>query len=139
VIDDETKDLVRTRSGSRCEYCRLPEWCYAGLFQIEHIVARSHGGKDETNNLALACRHCNLHKGPNLSGVDPVSSQLTRLFNPRIDVWDDHFAVERGVVRGLTGIGRTTVYVLNMNTEHRIGLRLALHDLQGYDWWRQQQ
>jgi hypothetical protein len=136
-MDDGTVFFVRARAGDRCEYCRLPERYYTGLFQIEHIVARSHGGGDEVHNLALACRHCNLHKGPNLSGIDPIGSELTRLFNPRTDIWVEHFAVEGGVVRGLTAIGRATVYVLNMNTARRIGLRLALHDLEGEHWWRQ--
>ena len=51
VTDDETAILVR-RAGDRCEYCRLPEWCYTGLFQIEHIVVRLHGGGDDVHNLA---------------------------------------------------------------------------------------
>jgi hypothetical protein len=136
-MDDETAFVVRSRAADRCEYCRLPESYFTGLFQIEHIVARSHGGSDEDHNLALACRHCNLHKGPNLSGIDPLSSELTRLFNPRTDKWVEHFAVENGVVRGLTAVGRTTMYVLDMNTDRRIELRRAMHELTGESWWRQ--
>jgi len=37
-------------------------------------------------NLAFACYHCNLHKGPNLSGIDQESGALVRLFN-RVAVW----------------------------------------------------
>jgi hypothetical protein len=33
----------------------------------------------------------NAHKGPNLSGLDPESGALVRLFNPRQDWWDEHF------------------------------------------------
>jgi len=135
-MDDETVLSVRHRARERCEYCRLPERYYTDRFQIEHIVARSHGGGDEPDNLALACRHCNLHKGPNLSGLDPASSKLTRLFNPRTDAWDEHFTIERGIVRSLTAIGRTTAYVLNMNTDRRIALRLAIGDLEGEEPWR---
>ena len=135
-MDDETTLFVRTRAKERCEYCRLPQRYYTELFQIEHIVARSHGGGDEPRNLALACRHCNLHKGTNLSGIDPESSDLTRLFNPRTDAWEEHFTIQRGAVGGLTAIGRTTVHVLNMNTERRIELRLALRHLEGEEWWR---
>ena len=91
---------------------------------------------DELENLALACQHCNLHKGPNLSGIDPISSELTRLFNPRRDRWQEHFAVEHGVIHGLTAVGRTTAYVLNMNSEHRIEFRLALRELLGSTWWQ---
>ena len=135
-MDDETTLFVRTRAREHCEYCRLPQRHYTELFQVEHIVARCHGGGDELGNLALACRHCNLHKGPNLSGIDPESSELTRLFNPRTDTWEEHFTIERGVVRGRTAIGRATAYVLNMNTERRIELRLALGDLEGGQWWQ---
>jgi hypothetical protein len=135
-MDDETTLFVRTRAAERCEYCRLPQRYYTELFQIEHIVARCHGGGDEVDNLALACRHCNLHKGTNLSGIDPETSELTRLFHPRTDPWEEHFTIERGIVRGRTAVGRTTAYVLNMNTERRIELRLALRDLEGDQWWR---
>ena len=30
------------------------------------------------DNLALACIDCNLHKGPNLTGIDPETNQVTR-------------------------------------------------------------
>lgn len=30
----------------------------------KHIVAKQHGGLDETGNLALACHRCDLYKGP---------------------------------------------------------------------------
>ena len=44
------------------------------------------------SNLALACHHCNLHKGPNLTGIDPLTQLVTTLFNPRVDRWDEQFA-----------------------------------------------
>ena len=135
-MDDEISQFVRTRATHRCEYCQVPEKYYTELFQIEHVVARYHGGGDELGNLALACRHCNLHKGTNLSGLDPTTSELTRLFNPRNDSWEEHFCIERGVIRGLTAIGRATAYVLNMNAERRIELRLALRELAGDQWWQ---
>ena len=52
------------------------------------------------------------------------------------NAWEEHFTIQRGVAGGLTAIGRTTVYVLNMNTERRIELRLALRHLEGEHWWR---
>jgi hypothetical protein len=39
----------------------------------EHIVVSQDGGRDDSEHLALACYHCNAHKGPNLSGLDPES------------------------------------------------------------------
>jgi hypothetical protein len=50
-------------------------------YHVEHIIARRHGGGDNSENLAFACYHCNLHKGPNLSGIDQESGALVRLFN----------------------------------------------------------
>ena len=93
---------------------------------MEHITARQHGGGDVPENLALACHHCNLHKGPNLSGLDPQTGELTRLFNPRLDDWNEHFAARGGEVIGLSTIGRTTVILLKMNEDGRLQLRAGV-------------
>lgn len=82
-MDDVTRQAVQARSGGRCEYCRLPEAHVLTPFQVEHVIARQHGGKDALSNLAYACLRCNLHKGPNLAGLDPKTKKLTRLFHPR--------------------------------------------------------
>jgi hypothetical protein len=119
-------DFVRTRSEQACEYCLMPEAFYPGLFTTEHIIARQHGGSDRDDNLAYACGHCNLHKGPNIAGLDPQTGQLTPLFNPRTDNWDDHFAWSGHIVVGRTPIGRTTVVVLAMNDAMARVVRAAL-------------
>jgi hypothetical protein len=74
-------------------------------------------------NLALACHHCNLHKGTNLSGLDPRTRKLTRLFDPRLDDWSEHFTSRHGEIGGLTAIGRTTMNLLRMNEDSRLQLR----------------
>ena len=91
--------------------------------QIEHIVARQHGGSDDVENLALACHRCNLHKGPNLSGIDPETGEVEVLFHPRRDRWEDHFVYRGAYILGLTASGRTTVAVLALNDARRLGLR----------------
>lgn len=63
---------VRQRAAHRCEYCHFPEGFADVPFQIDHIVARKHGGRTELENLALACCFCNRYKGQNISGLDPV-------------------------------------------------------------------
>ncbi len=92
-------------------------------FHIEHILARQHGGSDDPENLALACHHGNLHKGPNLTGVDPETSAVVRLFHPRLDVWTDHFANQGLHLVGLTPTGRATVRTLAMNEPDAIEAR----------------
>ncbi|MFL6465210.1 MAG: HNH endonuclease, partial [Bryobacteraceae bacterium] len=68
--------LVRERAREQCEYCRLPQSAFPFSFQVDHIRAEKHGGETVESNLALACPHCNRHKGPNSAGVDPSSGQL---------------------------------------------------------------
>jgi hypothetical protein len=124
-MDSATRDSIRQRAGERCEYCRLPQSATPLLgFHIEHIVARQHGGSDSPSNLALACDRCNAYKGPNLTSIDEESGELTPLFNPRTDQWEDHFIIEHGIVTGLTPTGRASVRLLNMNANRRVQLRL---------------
>jgi hypothetical protein len=78
------------------------------------------------SNLALACHEDNLHKGPNLTGIDPLTGKLTRLFHPRRHKWSWHFRWDGPLLVGRTAIGRTTVAVLGMNLPHRVTLREAL-------------
>lgn len=99
----------------------------ASLYHIEHIVARPHGGAKEPANLALACHLCNREKGLNLSGIDPDTGELTRLFNPRTDAWTEHFRLANsGFIVGLTPIGRTTADVFGMNSGIRVQIRLRI-------------
>ena len=118
-----TRELIRSRAGSRCEYCRLPQKYSELAHHIEHVVARQHGGSDEFGNLALACHRCNLHKGPNLTGIDPRSGKVVTLFHPRREMWSDHFAIDGEWIVGLTATGRATVQVLAINDPRRRGLR----------------
>jgi 5-methylcytosine-specific restriction endonuclease McrA len=90
-MDAATRERVRQRAKSCCEYCGLPEAHVLTPFQIEHVVAKQHRGKDTLGNLAYACLRCNLNKGPNLAGIDPLTRKLTRLFNPRRHLWQRHF------------------------------------------------
>jgi hypothetical protein len=84
-------------------------------FEIDHIIAESHGGPTEAGNLALACFHCNNFKGPNLAGVDETTPQITRLFHPRRHKWGRHFRWEGAYLVGRTPVGRATVAVLRIN------------------------
>lgn len=120
------KDLVRRRARFRCEYCHFPERLAELRFQLDHIVARQHRGPATAENLALACYRCNSRKGPNLSGVDPGTGGIERLFHPREDEWEEHFRWRSALLAGRTSIGRTTIAVLDMNRTDVILLRQAL-------------
>ena len=123
-MDETTKIYVRERAGQRCEYCQLhQDDSPLAKLHIEHIIPRKHGGADDLNNLALACIDCNLHKGPNLTGIDPESKAVTELFHPRRHYWHDHFEWRGIYLIGKTAMGRTTVRVLEMNSDEQLALR----------------
>ena len=60
------------------------------------LVARFVTEAEQDGNLALACSHCNLHKGPNLAGIDPVGKKIEPLYHPRTQPWNDHFEFYSG-------------------------------------------
>lgn len=128
-MDAALREVVRLRAADCCEYCRLHQDQEPFFtFQIEHIIAKQHGGPDTAGNLAWACHHCNLHKGPNLSGIDPETGKMVRLFHPRKHKWDRHFRWDGAILVGRTPIGRATVAVLGINLPNRLALREALID-----------
>jgi hypothetical protein len=109
MMDAKLRQFVRHRARNLCEYCRIRQSQEPLPFHIEHVIPRKHDGKDVAENLALACHHCNLHKGTNLSGFDPKTGKMSRLFHPRLDDWNEHFTDDNGEIFGRSVIGRTTV------------------------------
>lgn len=114
---------TRLRAADRCEYCGLAQTDSLLPFHVEHILAKQHGGTTILDNLALACPNCNLHKGPNLTGIDPDTGLVCRLFHPRQDRWEAHFKYLGVRVAGTSATGRTTVWLLGMNSEEQMRLR----------------
>jgi 5-methylcytosine-specific restriction endonuclease McrA len=88
-MDARTRNLVRQRAGERCEYCHIPDRGSELPFHVEHIVASVHQRNDDPSNLAWACPRCNLHKGTNLTTIDPFTGERADVFNPRTDVWEE--------------------------------------------------
>src|SRR5262245_19581842 len=90
-MEGSLEALVRRRARDRCEYCQLPEAFSSTPFEVEHVIAKQHGGGDAASNRALACFGCNRHKGPNLGVIDPKTRRRVWLFNPRRMKWAKHF------------------------------------------------
>lgn len=125
-MNARTRRAVRRRARSRCEYCRIHQTDDFLPFHIDHIRPVKHAGTDRLDNLALACMHCNAHKGTDLSAFDPKTAALTPIFNPREHVWSHHFRWNGVILRGLTPIGRATVLLLKINDPARVALRRSL-------------
>jgi 5-methylcytosine-specific restriction endonuclease McrA len=128
MSDAAIRSLVWRRGRDKCEYCRLPQHAIEATFHVEHILAQQHlpPDVDAPDNLALACHQCNLHKGTNLTSIDPVSGHVVPLFHPRRDDWNEHFALNGARIVGLTPTGRATVQLLQFNTPRRLELRDGL-------------
>ncbi|AFY32707.1 HNH endonuclease [Calothrix sp. PCC 7507] len=118
--------LVEERANYRCEYCLLPKGLAFFPHEIDHVIAQKHGGATVSDNLALSCWRCNRHKGTDLGSFDPETRDFSFLFNPRTQKWAGHFTILGQTVVGLTAVGRTTVSLLQMNSDERLAERQRL-------------
>jgi hypothetical protein len=116
---------VSQRAGQRCEYCRMHQSLQGATFHVEHIIPRSRNGSSQLDNLAWACPACNLHKSNRVEVQLAGTDEVLRLFNPRLDRWNEHFVWDGYAVRGRTAIGRATVEVLCLNDDRRLRIREA--------------
>jgi 5-methylcytosine-specific restriction endonuclease McrA len=62
VTLNQVKALFSAYDG-RCAYCNATESEETGTFHLEHIIARSAGGRNHISNLAISCGKCNCMKG----------------------------------------------------------------------------
>jgi len=119
------KKIVSSRAKNYCEYCQTPDKYCTGSFTIDHIKPREAGGENTLDNLAWACLGCNSHKHIKTQDKDPETGEDVPLFNPRQQVWSDHFTWSNdftGVI-GKTACGRATIQALHLNREGLINLR----------------
>jgi HNH endonuclease len=121
---------VVERAKGACEYCQLHQDFSIYTHEVDHVTATKHGGKTILENLALACLPCNRRKGSDLTSFDPETGEIARLFDPRSQIWSEHFTIERGRILGLTAVGRTTVALLKFNTPTAVLNRQLWQQLQ---------
>jgi hypothetical protein len=105
---------VFERAGGCCEYCQTCEANIGQTMQVDHIDPK---GEDALENLCLSCWNCNSSKHKATTARDPETGQQVALFNPRTQVWTEHFEwiANATQVYGLTATGRATVERLKMN------------------------
>ncbi len=115
-IPEALRRLVAERANHRCEYCRLSALDSFFAFHIDHIISLKHGGRTTSDNLAYACQICNLNKGSDIYTFLTNPALPIRFFNPRTDVWKDHFEADiSGVAIAKTLIGAATIKILDLN------------------------
>jgi hypothetical protein len=125
-ISKRLRERIRRQADDRCGYCLSPQKLVLGQLEIEHLIPRALGGKDEEDNVWLACRMCNGYKGKQIKAIDPQTEQPAALFNPRKQKWSDHFmwSEDGSMIIGLTPTGRATVDALQLNNPIAIIVRL---------------
>lgn len=87
--------------------------------EIEHIIPLAQGGGSDESNLWLSCPLCNRYKADKISARDPLTGEDAALFNPRTQVWADHFRWSEDGLRiiGLTPTGGATVAALHLDDD----------------------
>ena len=94
---------------------------------MDHVVPTLKGGGENFENLALACFHCNRRKSSNQTATDPETSEVVSLFNPRLQLWSEHFtwSADGLFVMPRTASGRATVVLFQLNRERIVEIRRA--------------
>jgi len=122
-ISAALRRLVLQRAGGYCEYCGLSQEGQEARFHIDHVIPRAAHGETVAENLALACVSCSLRKSARQTAIDPQSGDEVALYNPRRDMWHEHFRWEGVYAVGLTSTGRVTVDALHMNRPLILAIR----------------
>lgn len=125
-ISSSLRKLVALRADNRCEYCLISQNVVLHKHEPDHIIPRQRDGTTGDENLAHSCMRCNRHKGPNIGSFDPLDGVLVPFFNPRTQIWEEHFKLQGAVIQPLTPEGRVTVKILNINSDTRITERQNL-------------
>jgi hypothetical protein len=95
-------------------------------FELDHILAKKHGGLTVADNLALSCFWCNSFKGSDIGSWDRVTRRLVSLFKPRRHKWSRHFRWRGAHLLARTAHGRVTIALLRINHPLRVELRTRL-------------
>jgi hypothetical protein len=129
VVPRDARRAVIERARDQHEYCQKPDDHQFNPYrhEVDHAMAEKHGGSTELDNLAYACFQCNHYKGSGIASLDPQTGEATFLFNPRTQIWDEHFQLnEDGAIAPRTATGRVTARLLRFNDPARVQQRADL-------------
>jgi hypothetical protein len=124
-IPNILRDAVIQRATKCCEYCKSQDRYSPTSFTMDHFIPENLNGTSDLENLVYACFLCNRLKSNKLSVFDVISSKWIPLFNPRKDIWHEHFSWNDDTTKiiGISIIGRCTVKALKLNREKLIEYR----------------
>ena len=124
-ISEAIRKKVAAEADHRCGYCLTPQSFTAMPMHIEHIIPIARGGSSTEDNLWQACPFCNGYKRDQIHALDPETDKNVAIFNPRQQVWADHFQwSEDGTeIIGRTACGRATTAALKLNNQYLVQAR----------------
>ena len=131
-VNEALRRLVTERAYHVCEYCLVHEEDVYHGCEVDHIRSLKHGGMTVEENLALACFHCNRHKGTDLGSVSVRTGTLVRFYQPRTDGWKVHFHWNESRIEPLTDHGEVTARLLEFNHPERVAFRKFLAEAGRY-------
>lgn len=119
------REEINKDARRRCGYCLTSARIIGAPLEIEHIIPESLGGPTVRENLWLACSMCNDHKGNRIAAPDPNTGEVVRFFDPRRQVWAEHFgwSTEGDLIIGKTAMGRATVAAIRLNRAELVEAR----------------
>ncbi len=111
----------------RCGYCLSQEKIVGAAMEIDHLFPHARGGLTIEENLWLACSFCNDYKGDRVIAEDPETGRSARIFNPRFQIWTEHFEWNSTatMILGKTTTGRASVAALKLNRPLLVRARKA--------------
>jgi HNH endonuclease len=118
-ISVEIERRVRAAAKNRCGYCLSPQHLVMARLEIEHLIPLAKQGSNDESNLWLACPICNSHKSSKTEAIDPETGTIVALFNPRNQIWSEHFQWADDGLRivGKTPTGRASVIALHLSDD----------------------
>lgn len=124
-IKKDLDETIRREAKNRCGYCLNPQELIPYKLEIEHLIPKASGGESTKENLWLACRECNAHKSAKTNAVDNLTGKTVKLFNPRTQIWNEHFEFSQNKTEiiGKTPCGRATVGCLQINNFYQTTAR----------------
>ncbi|MCY7406000.1 MAG: HNH endonuclease [Alkalinema sp. CAN_BIN05] len=127
-LNKSLRKLVVDRSDHLCEYCLIHDDDTVLGCAIDHIISLKHGGPNTADNLAYACVFCNRYKGSDVGSMIWETQEFVRFYNPRRDLWSEHFQLDGVTIEALSSIGEVTARILGFNDRERLLERQVLID-----------
>ncbi|MFQ5628226.1 MAG: HNH endonuclease [bacterium] len=121
-----------SRAAYLCEYCLIHENDTFFKCQVDHIISLKHSGQTELDNLAYAYAYCNRNKGSDIGSMLQPHGEFLRFYNPRKDIWSDHFELDGTTIKPLFDIAKVMSQIFGFNHIDRIIERKTLIELGKY-------